>query len=86
MKSLEENRYRRLVNADARRIAWFVNNNMSEEYETMPKTLMKKWSEAKYGKERFLAKEYLKTLQESKIRSVVQTIIKEVTYEKKKEK
>ena len=81
MKGLEENRYRRLVNADARRVAWFVNNQMSEEYETMPKTLRKKWTEAKYGKERYLATEYLKKLQESKLRSIVKQIIKEVMNE-----
>ena len=39
MKTLEENRYRRLVQADARRIAWFVNNNMSEEYDSMPDSM-----------------------------------------------
>ena len=61
LKTLEENRYRRLVNADARRVAWFVNNQLSDNYDTMPKTLRKKWSEAKYGKERYLAEKYLKT-------------------------
>ena len=81
MKGLEENRYRRLVNADARRVAWFVNNQMSEDYETMPKTLRKKWTEAKYGKERYLATEYLKKLQESRLRSIVKNIIKEVMSE-----
>jgi hypothetical protein len=81
MKGLEENRYRRLVNADARRVAWFVNNQMSEDYETMPKTLRKKWTEAKYGKERYLATEYLKKLQESRLRSIVKDIIKEVMSE-----
>jgi len=81
MKGLEENRYRRLVNADARRVAWFVNNQMSEDYETMPKTLRKKWTEAKYGKERYLATEYLKKLQESRLRSIVKDIINEVMSE-----
>jgi hypothetical protein len=81
MKGLEENRYRRLVNADARRVAWFVNNQMSEDYEAMPKSLRKKWTEAKYGKERYLATEYLKKLQESRLRSIVKNIIKEVMNE-----
>ena len=27
MKTLEENRYRKIVNADARRVAWLVNKN-----------------------------------------------------------
>ena len=81
LKGLEENRYRKLVNADARRVAWFVNNQMSEDYETMPKRLRKKWTEAKYGKERHLATEYLKKLQESKLRSIVKHIIQEVMSE-----
>ena len=29
MKTLEENRYKKTYNSDARRVAWFVNNNMS---------------------------------------------------------
>jgi len=82
MKTLEENRYRRLVAADARRVAWFVNNNMSEDYESMPKSLKKKWTEAKYGRERYLATEYMKKLEESKLRSMVKRIIKEVINEK----
>ena len=44
MKTLEENRYRKLVIADARRVAWFVNNSMSEEYDLMPNSLRKKWT------------------------------------------
>ena len=31
IKSLEENRYKKIYNSDARRVAWFVNNNLSEE-------------------------------------------------------
>ena len=61
MKTLEENRYRKIVNADARRVAWLVNNNLSEDYESMPKTMRKKWSKAQYGRERYLAKEFLKS-------------------------
>ena len=62
MKTLEENRYRKLVNADARRVAWFVNNNMSENYESMPKSMRKKWDKAAYKRERFLAKEFINRL------------------------
>ena len=36
MKTLEENRYKRTYNSDARRVSWFVNNNLSEDYESMP--------------------------------------------------
>ena len=61
MKSLEENRYKKIPQADARRVAWFVNNNLAEDYEAMPKSIVKKWSKAAYGRERFLAKEFMKS-------------------------
>ena len=61
MKTLEENRYRKIVNADARRIAWFVNNSLSEDYDTMPESMRKKWVKAEYKKERYLAKEFMKS-------------------------
>ena len=59
MKTLEENRYRKIVQADARRVAWFVNNNLAEDYEQMPKSIVKKWPKAAYKRERYLAKEFL---------------------------
>jgi len=59
LKTLEENRYKKVYMADARRVAWLVNNNLSEDYSTMPKSIMKKWSKAQYGRERYLAKEYI---------------------------
>ena len=62
MKTLEENRYKKTYNSDARRVAWFVNNNLSEDYESMPISMRKKWDKAAYGRERFLAKEYIKHL------------------------
>lgn len=65
MKTLEENRYRKLVNADARRVAWFVNNSMSEDYDTMPESMRKKWVKAEYKKERYLAKEFMKSQTEA---------------------
>ena len=55
MKTLEENRYKKVYNSDARRVAWLVNNNLAEDYDEMPKSIRKKWSEAKYGRERYLA-------------------------------
>ena len=61
-KTLEENRYKKRYVSDARRIAWFVNNNLSEDYESMPISMSKKWDKAAYGRERFLAKEYIKHL------------------------
>ena len=79
MKTLEENRYRRLVQADARRVAWFVNNNMSEDYDSMPDSMRKKWGKAKYGKERYLAKEFLKSQKsEDKLRESIRRIIRKV--------
>jgi hypothetical protein len=60
-----------------------VNNNLAEDYESMPKGIQKKWSKATYGRERYLAKEYMKHLEskqlsESKLRSIIRNIIKEV--------
>jgi len=83
LKTLEENRYRRLVNADARRVAWLVNNQLSDNYDTMPKTLRKKWSKAKYGKERYLAEKYLRKLTESVLKRRIKNILKEVIREAK---
>ena len=61
MKTLEENRYKKTYNSDARRVAWFVNNNLSEDYESMPISMRKKWDKAAYGRERYLAKEFIKS-------------------------
>ena len=81
MKKLEENRYKKTYKADAKRVAWFVNNQMTENTETMPKSYRKRWSEAKYSRERFLAKEFIKTkeekLTEQKLRNIIKNIIKE---------
>ena len=73
MKTLEENRYKKIYNSDARRVAWLVNNNLSEDYESMPISMKKKWSKAAYGRERYLAKEFL---QSQKIRESIRRIIK----------
>ena len=81
MKTLEENRYKRTYNADCRRVSWLVNNNLSEDYESMPISMRKKWSKAQYGRERYLAKEFLKAqkqkMSESKLREAIREIIKE---------
>ena len=60
MKTLEENRYRKLVIADCRRVSWLVNNNLAEDYESMPISMRKKWPKAAYKRERYLAKEFIK--------------------------
>ena len=77
MKTLEENRYRKIVKADARRVAWLVNNNLAEDYESMPKSIRKKWAKASYGRERYLAKEFIKSKKlERKLRESIRKIIK----------
>ena len=83
MKTLEENRYRKLVNVDARRIAWFVNNSMSEDYNTMPESMRKKWVKAEYKKERYMANKFLESMKqnesvEDKVRQVIRETIKDL--------
>ena len=63
MKKLEENRYKKVYNSDARRVAWMVNNEGIELSE-MPMSFKKKWTKAQYGRERYLAKEFLKSKSE----------------------
>ena len=75
MKTLEENRYKKTYNSDARRISWLVNNNLSEDYESMPVSMRKKWSKAAYGRERYLAKEFIKS-KEQKLREAIRKVVK----------
>ena len=82
-KTLEENRYKKTYASDARRVSWLVNNNLSEDYESMPISMRKKWSKAQYGRERYLAKEFVKHLNskeltESKLRKVIRESIKRI--------
>ena len=58
LKSLEEFRYRKVRNVDARRVTSFINNGLSET--DLPMSLQKKWSKAKYGREKHLADKYIK--------------------------
>ena len=83
MKTLEENRYKKTYNSDARRVSWLVNNSLSEDYESMPVSMRKKWSKAAYGRERYLAKEFVKHLEskqmnEQRLRLSIREIIKEI--------
>jgi hypothetical protein len=82
MKKLEENRYKKVYNSDARRVSWMVNH-MGESLDNMPKSMKKKWTKAQYGRERYLAKEFLKSkseqLAEQKLRKTIRRIIKEVS-------
>ena len=90
-KTLEENRYKKTYNSDARRVSWMVNNSLSEDYDSMPVSMKKKWPKAQYSRERFLAREFMKHLKskqisERKLRSIIRNIIKEVKYGKTKKK
>jgi len=77
MKTLEENRYKKTYASDARRVSWLVNNNLSEDYEQMPISMKKKWPKAAYKRERFLAKEFVKHLQDTaKLRESIRKIVK----------
>ena len=83
LKTLEENRYKKIYNADAKRVTWFVNNQMTEDTKGMPKSYRKRWSEAKYGKERYLAEKFIKLKEaekemENKLRESIRRIIKRV--------
>ena len=78
LKTLEENRYKRTYQSDARRISWLVNNNLSEDYASMPVSLRKKWSKAQYGRERYLASKFLEHLKERvKIKAQIKEMVKE---------
>tara|TARA_Y100000310_G_C20677019_1_gene813679 strand:- start:385 stop:681 length:297 start_codon:yes stop_codon:yes gene_type:complete len=78
LKTLEENRYKKRYMSDARRIAWFVNNNLSEDYEAMPISLRKKWPKAQYQRERFLAKKFSESLtQNESILKKIRNLIRE---------
>ena len=78
MKKLEENRYKKVYNSDARRVAWMVNNE-NVELSNMPKSMIKKWTNAQYGRERYLAKEFLKSqkqrMAEHKLRKLVRKVV-----------
>ena len=63
MKKLEENRYKKVYNSDARRVAWMVNNE-GRTLDEMPISMKKKWTKAQYGRERYLATEFLKSKSE----------------------
>ncbi len=75
MKTLEENRYKKVYNSDCRRVSWMVNN-IGENLENMPKSMRKKWTKAQYGRERYLANEFLKSKNsEKKLRESIQNIL-----------
>ena len=63
MKKLEENRYKKVYNSDARIVAW-LGNNEGKTLDEMPMSMKKKWSKAQYGRERYLATEFIKSKSE----------------------
>ncbi len=81
MKTLEENRYKKVYNADARRVSWMVNNE-GVDLQEMPKSMRKKWTKAAYGRERYLAKEFLKSqkVMESLKRMIRQVVTEEIRH------
>jgi hypothetical protein len=84
MKTLEENKYKKIYNSDVRRVTWFVNNNMSEDYESMPKSVKRKRTESKYGRERYLAKKFLEhKTSEEKLRNTIREAIRKLIGETK---
>jgi hypothetical protein len=87
MKTLEENRYKKTYNSDARRVSWMVNH-MGESLDNMPISMKKKWTKAQYGRERYLAKEFIKSkkqqMMENKLRGLIKKVIKEELNEGKK--
>ena len=81
MKTLEENRYKKVYNSDCRRVSWMANN-MNEDVTNMPISMRKKWTKAQYGRERYLAKEFLKAKTgEQKLRESIRGIIKNLLSE-----
>ena len=81
-KTLEENRYKRTYNSDARRVAWMVNNE-GVDLSEMPETMRKKWVKAEYKKERYMANKFLESMNqnesiEDKIRHTIRETIKDL--------
>ena len=81
-KTLEENRYKRTYNSDARRVAWMVNNE-GVDLSEMPETMRKKWVKAEYKKERYMANKFLEGMNqnesiEDRIRQTIRETIKDL--------
>ena len=82
LKSLDENKWRKTYNIDARRVAHFAN--LGEEVK-LPETLNRKTGDGSYIREKRLAKEYVKCMKkeerklklENKIRKMIRSLIKE---------
>jgi hypothetical protein len=62
---------------------------MSEDYDTMPESMRKKWVKAEYKKERYLAKEFMKSQKaklkensEQKLREMIKETVRGILSEK----
>jgi phage-related protein len=79
MKSLDENKWRKTYNVDARRVAHFVNFGESVE---LPKSLQKRNKNANYDREANIAKRFLESLkrkmEEHNLRNMVRNYLKEI--------
>ena len=77
MKTLEENKWRRVYNVDARRVAHFANFGESID---LPKSLQKKNNSNTYIREKKLAREFIKSkkskFNEKSIREFIRNKIK----------
>ena len=85
MKKLEENRYKKVYNSDARRVAWMVNNE-GRTLDEMPMSMKKKWTKAQYGRERYLANEFIKSKSEQMTEGKLSEGFKKIALKKVKYK
>lgn len=95
MKTLDENKWRKTYNVDARRVAHFAKNMMEGAELVLPTSLQRKVEGYEYKREKKMAKEYVKVLKKrlkesrevkkleestrNKIRAMIKEIIKEET-------
>ena len=79
MKSLDENKWRKTYNVDARRVAHFANFGESVE---LPKSLQKRTKNANYDREFNMANRFLESLNkkmnEHSFRQMIRNYIKEI--------
>ena len=62
MKSLDENKWRKTYNVDARRVAHFAKNVVEGKELVLPKSLQRKDESYEYKRERKMATEYAKVV------------------------
>ena len=87
LRGLEENKYRKRYAIDAKRVCHFANHGVDS---SLPVSLSKKNENTTYAKDRYLAKKFVKHIKEqaklkkqknlrneSKLRTIINSIIKE---------